>query len=122
VQPDEVRGPRDVPAELGDRQRRGVRAEQRVVAQVRLDLAEDLLLDRRVLEDGLDDEVGARRGGRIVGGGDPQAWPALPRERERPSFADGPIGRRVRRRSGPRSRRGGRLITFLTARLSTCPA
>ena len=39
---------------------------------MRLDLAEDLLLDRRVLEDGLDDEVGARRGGRIVGGGDPR--------------------------------------------------
>ena len=59
VQADEVVRPRNVLGELGDRQRRGVRAEQRVGREVRLDLGEDLRLDARVLEDGLDDEVGA---------------------------------------------------------------
>ena len=33
--------------------------------EVRLDLGEDLLLDARVLEDGLDDEVGARGDGGV---------------------------------------------------------
>ena len=57
--------------ELGDRQRRGVGAEQRVGVDVRRDLGEDLLLQRRVLEDRLDHQVAAGQVGRVGGGGDP---------------------------------------------------
>ena len=57
----------DALGQAGDRQRRGVGAQQGAVGEVRLDLGEDLRLDLRVLEDGLDHEVGAggvRRVGR----------------------------------------------------------
>ena len=69
VQADEVRRAGDALGELGDRQRRGVRAQQRVGREMRLDLREHLGLDGRVLEHGLDHEVGARRPppGRSVG-------------------------------------------------------
>ena len=72
MQADEFVGPGDALGQLGDRQRRGVRAEQRAVGQVRLDLGEDLRLDRRVLEHGLDHQVGAGRRRRIVGRRDPR--------------------------------------------------
>ena len=52
--------------ELGDRQGRGVGAEQRVGVDERQHLGEHLRLERRVLEDGLDDEVAA---GEVLGRG-----------------------------------------------------
>ncbi len=55
--------------ELGDRQRGGVRAEQRVGLDHLHRLAEDLLLERDRLEDGLDDDVAAREVVVVVGRG-----------------------------------------------------
>ena len=60
---------RETPSrELRDGQRGGVRAEQRSVGEVRLDLGEHLRLDGRILEHGLDHEVGAGGVGRLGGG------------------------------------------------------
>ncbi len=70
VQADESRRIADVLGQLGDRQGRGVGAEQRALGQMRLDLGVHLGLDGRVLEDGLDHQVGARGGRRIRRGGD----------------------------------------------------
>ena len=52
--------------ELGDRQGRGVGAQQRVGVDVRHHLGEHLRLERRVLEDRLDDQVAA---GEVLGRG-----------------------------------------------------
>ena len=58
--------------ELGDRQRRGVGAQQRVgVRRTACDLGEHLVLQRRVLEDRLDHQVAAGQVGRVGGRGDP---------------------------------------------------
>ena len=57
--------------ELGDRQRRGVRGEQRVGVHDVLHLAEHAGLERRVLEDRLDHGVAAGQVGRVGGRGDP---------------------------------------------------
>ncbi len=70
VQADEVLRAVDAGGELGDRQRGGVGAEQRVGVHVLGDLGEHLVLERGVLEDGLDDEVAAGEVGRVGGGGD----------------------------------------------------
>jgi hypothetical protein len=43
--------------ELGDRQRRGVRREDRVIGDDGVDRREELLLQRQLLGDGLDDEL-----------------------------------------------------------------
>jgi hypothetical protein len=51
---------------LGDRQRGGVRREHALGGDDRLDLGEHLLLDRHLLEDRLDDEVGV--GEAVLGG------------------------------------------------------
>ena len=56
--------------ETGDRQRRGVGAEQRVGFDDVLDLLEHLVLELGALEDGLDDEVDALEIGRVGGRGD----------------------------------------------------
>ena len=58
---DEVLWPADACGQAGDRQRRGVRAEQRVGCDVWLDLPPDLVLERRILEHRLDHEVGTGR-------------------------------------------------------------
>ncbi len=65
VQADEVRGPVHARRELGDRQRRGVGAQQCVRVHVVRDLGEHLLLEARVLEDRLDDEVAPGQVGRV---------------------------------------------------------
>ena len=70
VQPDEVGRPLDAFGERGDGQRGGVGAQQRVGLDDVLDLLEDLVLERRVLEDRLDDGVAARDGLRVGGGRD----------------------------------------------------
>ena len=71
VQADEVLRPVDAGRELGDRQGRGVGAEEGVVVDVLEDLGEHLVLQRRVLEDGLDHQVAAREVGRVRGRRDP---------------------------------------------------
>ena len=67
VQADEVLRPVHAGRQLGDRQGRGVGAQQRVVVDVRRDLAEHLVLQRRVLEDRLDHQVAAGQVGRVRG-------------------------------------------------------
>ena len=70
MQPDEVALALDAFGERGDGQRGGVGAQQRVRLDDVLDLLEDLVLERRVLEDGLDDGVAAGEVGRLGGRGD----------------------------------------------------
>ena len=53
--------------QAGDRQRRGVRAEQRVGGDDLLDLGEHVVLERDLLEHGLDDEVAALEVGVVRG-------------------------------------------------------
>ncbi|GAA3037776.1 hypothetical protein GCM10020000_14740 [Streptomyces olivoverticillatus] len=69
MQADEVPGPFDAFGEQGDGQRGGVGAQQRVLVDDVLDLLEDLVLERRVLEDGLDDGVAPGEVGDVPGGG-----------------------------------------------------
>lgn len=57
--------------EPGDRQGGGVGGDQRVGRQHRQHLGEHGLLQRRVLEDRLDDRVASSEGVHLVGGGDP---------------------------------------------------
>ena len=57
--------------QLGDRQGRGVRPEQRVGRHHRLGLGEDRLLEGDLLEHRLDDEVAAGQVGILLGGRDP---------------------------------------------------
>ena len=59
VHADDPLGMRRDGRDLGDRQRGGVRGEDRVRRGRRLELAEELLLDGEILEDGLDHEVAA---------------------------------------------------------------
>lgn len=68
MQPDEVQGPGDAVGEGGDGQRRGVGAQERVGLDHVLDLLEDLVLERGVLEDRLDHRVAAREVGHLAGG------------------------------------------------------
>ena len=59
VHADEVLGTGHALGKTRHRKSRGVRGEERVIGQQRLDLGVDVLLQRHVLEDGLDHEVGA---------------------------------------------------------------
>ena len=67
---DEVFWPCDPLGEAGDRQRRGVGAEQSIVGDDLLDPTEGLVLQLLVLEDRLDDEVSALGQIERVGRGD----------------------------------------------------
>ena len=67
VQADEVLLALHAFGEAGDRQRGCVRTEQCVRVDDRLGLAEHLVLERDVLEDGLDDEVAAGEIGVVIG-------------------------------------------------------
>ncbi len=89
-------------AMVGDRQRGGVGGQHALRGHDRLDLGEHLLLDRHLLEHGLDDEVGVRehvlaqRAGdqafsRDAWSAEPAAWPGACRSRRA----------RSRRRSRP---------------------
>ena len=70
MQADEVLLALHALGQTGDRQCRGVGAEQRVRRDHRLGLGEDLVLERNLLEDGLDHEVAAGEIGVVGGGGD----------------------------------------------------
>ena len=67
VKADDLVGPLGRRADLGDRERRGVRGEDRVPRGDRVELGEDGMLDRDALGHGLDDEVDVAEA--LVGGG-----------------------------------------------------
>ena len=71
VQADEVLGAVHALGEPGDRKRRGVGAQEGVRIDVGQDLGEHLVLEGRVLEDGLDDEVATREVDSVGSRGDP---------------------------------------------------
>ena len=64
--PDDPLGVLEVGGHLGDRQRGGVGRQDALGRDGLLDVGEDLLLDRHLLEDRLDDEVGVGEAPRLV--------------------------------------------------------
>ena len=109
VQPDEVGRSVDAGRQLGDRQGRGVRAQQRVRVHVRRHLGEDLVLEARVLEDRLDDEVAAREVGRVRGRRDPREQLGL-LLLGRPPARDGLVEQLLGVRLAPLGRLGGDVL------------
>ncbi len=66
MHPDDALGARQVGRDLRDRDARRVRGEDRVGANVLLELGEQLLLEVESLGRGLDHELGAREGRREI--------------------------------------------------------
>ena len=97
VHADDVLGMLRVRGDVGDRDRRRVRGEDRARLLDAFELREDLPLDVDVLDDGLDHEVGAPEAAPVGGGGDAGELPLhLPlRHPPRVDFAPPDLRRRL---------------------------